>query len=91
MKQEIKEILETIFAWIVIISICFGVITLIIVGFIQQREFVKNQFSSVTYDKCCGGVPCSDTYYSEEDNLCHLVLCENSFYAKQLNCTYKPK
>ena len=44
-----------------------------------------------TYIQCCGGNQCSDTYYTAEDNLCHLTLCENSLISFQdkSQCTYQ--
>lgn len=34
----------------------------------------------LNYDKCCGGNPCTDTYYSEKDGLCHSTFEHTSFY-----------
>lgn len=45
-----------------------------------------------TYNKCCDGNMCSDTYYLEEDGLCHLSLCEGYLFKSfQNKCTYLPK
>ena len=58
----------------------------LIVGF-QVSEPVMN--NAVMQVQCCDGKPCSDTYYTVEDNLCHLALCEGSWdlmFGK--NCTY---
>jgi len=38
--------------------------------------FTKSMFDAVMEIQCCGGSPCSDTYYTPLDNKCHLVLCE---------------
>jgi hypothetical protein len=38
---------------------------------------------------CCNGSICSDTYYTPDDNLCHLSLCENNPLGK--DCTYPGK
>lgn len=40
----------------------------------------------MTYQKCCDGKACSDTYYTPADNLCHLTLCEQ-WSGK--GCTYE--
>lgn len=42
--------------------------------------------SNLMFINCCNGSFCSDTYYTVNDNICHLVLCENNIFAK--NCTY---
>ena len=44
-----------------------------------------------TFSKCCNNTPCSDTYYSQEDNLCHLVLCENLYGKNNPKCVYPAK
>ena len=31
--------------------------------------------NNITYEKCCDGKVCSDTYYLEVDNKCHLTQC----------------
>ena len=35
-----------------------------------------------TYQACCGGKTCSDTWYNITDNTCHLTMCWDG------NCTY---
>jgi hypothetical protein len=41
------------------------------------------------YIQCCGGQTCSDTYYTPQDNKCHLVLCENSIFTNKKDCVYE--
>jgi len=39
-----------------------------------------------TFDKCCEGKPCTDTYYDPEEKVCRLTRCPfNIDY-----CTYPP-
>jgi len=45
----------------------------------------------VVPEVCCGGSPCTDTYYTLKDNLCHLVLCEKSLFTNKSQCTYPGK
>lgn len=47
--------------------------------------------SSIATDvnfRCCDGY-CTDVYYDNSTDTCHLVLCENSLFGS--NCTYKAK
>ena len=53
--------------------------------------FVKSKAKIETFSKCCNNTPCSDTYYSQEDNLCHLVLCENLYGKNNPKCVYPAK
>lgn len=62
----------------------FIIIGAFIIGISQMK--VQN-----TYIQCCGGHPCSDTYYTAKDNLCHLTLCENSPFTDKSQCTYPGK
>jgi len=41
-----------------------------------------------TYIRCCNNQPCSDTYYTAEDNKCHLSLCEQSPFTNKSQCIY---
>ena len=42
-----------------------------------------------TFIQCCNGSQCTDTYYVEQDNTCHLVLCENSAFTNKKDCVYR--
>ena len=70
------------------ITILITIITLIIIVVIASLSInsIKEQ---VTYIQCCGGNVCSDTYYTPKDNLCHLVLCENSPFTNKQDCVYQ--
>ena len=50
-----------------------------------------DELESITYMECCNGTPCTDTYYTAKDNLCHLVLCEQSFFTNKSDCVYEGK
>ena len=42
-------------------------------------SLLGNQMNdAVTSIQCCNNMTCSDTYYTPQDNLCHLSLCEGS-------------
>jgi hypothetical protein len=72
-------------------------ITTIIMAFVILGSLVLGGWISLqrmqednTYIQCCGGSACSDTYYTYEDNLCHLVMCERmkAIQFTKDNCTY---
>jgi len=43
-----------------------------------------------TYIQCCNGSQCTDTYYTSQDNLCHLSLCEGSpLIFNKSKCVYE--
>jgi hypothetical protein len=68
------------------IVLVFGIIVSIIIMLgIVVFDDVR---ASINYIQCCDGKICSDVYYTREDNLCHLSLCEhNLLFGK--NCTYE--
>jgi hypothetical protein len=70
-----------------ILVILVGAIFIIV----MYRVIVSVNTEVVMQDNCCDGKPCSDTYYTHEDNKCHLVLCENSPLLNMFNksaCVY---
>lgn len=81
----------------------FGLITLLIITFIgilglnlilsfSGDKFIPNEnTTSLTYEKCCDGHFCTDTYYDSEKDLCVLSLCANSLFTNKEPCYYKPK
>jgi hypothetical protein len=69
------------------------IITMLIIGLgvIIFKKNIENVNLTLMYDNCCNGSECTDTYYTPEDNTCHLVLCEGLFHAEHSiygNCTY---
>ena len=55
----------------------------------ENIQWCVNIYEDMVYKtaiKCCDGCACSDTYYTPEDNLCHLCMCEN---LGMKNCTYE--
>ena len=63
-----------------VIAIVFGIGLRISIPVIEQSNM---------YVQCCNGTPCTDTYYTIEDNTCHLVLCEQSGgIINENQCTY---
>jgi len=47
---------------------------------------IDNTKMQNTYDLCCEGYACTDTYYDPKDNLCHMTNC--MFWE---NCSYEAK
>jgi len=85
MKTEyIYSIISSILVILVIISIIIFILSKVP----NQVEFDRQ--TQLTYDKCCNGNMCSDTYYSEKDNLCHLSLCEIPYRPNKKYCVYEP-
>lgn len=73
---------------IITILFCITLLTfLVLAGYLA----IKNTKDTNIYIQCCGGVMCTDTYYTPKDNLCHLSLCENSLnpFFNKSQCTYK--
>jgi len=48
----------------------------------------KQMNEQITYIQCCNGQMCTDTYYTANDNQCHLSLCESKAWLFNNNCTY---
>lgn len=71
-----KEFLINLGMSIIMICILIGIVVLIL----HSMGIQINQSSQVTYEKCCGGVPCSDTYYDEETKTCKNVFEERNNY-----------
>ena len=67
------------------------IVSIFIIGIVFWIAILQlNSISdSVTYIQCCNGNMCSDTYYTSEDNLCHLTLCESSPISNKEDCTYE--
>jgi hypothetical protein len=61
---------------IIMICVLIGITVLIL----NQMGIDIQQSSQITYEKCCGGVPCSDTYYDEETKTCKNVFEERQNY-----------
>ena len=74
--------------WCVLIFALMGFVLCLILSlwFPQINE------CNLSCQKCCNAVPCTDTYYSQEDGMCHLVLCENSKlpFQSKTKCVYEP-
>lgn len=86
MKEQSQSQIYLIILLIVVISM-FAFIS---VFYFYGNSFVPNEnTTSLTYEKCCNGSFCTDTYYYEELNLCVLSLCENSPFIDQKQCYYK--
>ena len=71
---------------IITMLLIFSIIFILVILVVQlPKELADKKI----YDKCCDGKVCTDTYYTIEDNLCHLVLCEKNIFGS--NCTYNGK
>lgn len=87
--EKLTEIIE-------IILVTSGVIIILLMSFfLITGAFKESIEKESTYENCCGGIICTDTYYSFEDNTCHLVLCEQLYsydeYLLKTRCQYKGK
>ena len=67
-----KNLLMEIGISIIMIVVLMGTLILIL----AQMGIQIQQSLQITYEKCCGGVPCSDTYYDEDTKTCKLVFEE---------------
>ena len=74
----------------ILISIIFLVAVISIVVLISFIELKRLRNANMEL-QCCDGKQCTDTYYTQEDNLCHLVLCENSLFTNKQDCVYPGK
>jgi hypothetical protein len=75
-----------------VFSVCVNALLLIVfimvtIGLILYAEDEIVQQKTLTMSKCCRNQSCSDTYYSTDDNMCHLVMCER-LPIPGMNCTY---
>lgn len=78
-KNKIKinyKLLQNITIQIITISFLIIIISVILIQMCIQIQ----ETSQVTYEKCCGGVPCSDTYWDEETQSCKYVFEEQQKY-----------
>jgi len=80
-----------------IYSIVFGLFvvgTLFIISIFAFPSFpfkFNENTTALTYEKCCGGSFCTDTYYDEETDRCVLTLCTNSLFTDKEDCYYNLK
>ena len=75
-----------------ILIICILYIGIFLFFLIVSLTTNYPQECDLSCQKCCNAVPCTDTYYSQEDGMCHLVLCENSKlpFQSKTKCVYEP-
>ena len=74
----------------ILISLTFGIAIIfmvVLISFFQADSLMDID----TRIQCCNGNQCTDTYYTQEDNLCHLVLCENNPLQNKEDCVYPGK
>lgn len=86
-KQKMMDIL----VWILGI---FMILTLIMMTLITVEYFIdmeSNKMSVLTSVNCCEGNSCTDIYYEKEENLCHLVICEQIYGVDNEKCIYSGK
>lgn len=70
-----------------IIILVFCIVAIVITMMFSMMSSDYDQ--KIMYAFCCKGQPCSDTYYTSADNLCHLSLCEQMYFMNRTKCTYK--
>ena len=74
----------------ILISSLIVISSLLLIGIIGFLCVDKLDTANA-YIQCCDGNQCTDTYYTSKDNLCHLVLCENSLFTNKQDCVYPGK
>ena len=79
LKKFLTEILIPIIVTLIVATV------LLVVGVLVSTPIIKE---NNMYVQCCNGSPCSDTYYTIEDNQCHLTMCENQPLFNEEDCTY---
>ena len=75
--------------FILFIMVVVGIIVLVLFmnKFIPICGAGESLGISITYEKCCNGKVCSDTYYDADKDLCLLTACDIFHKDK---CYYKP-
>ena len=66
-----------------IIVLLISIVITLGIGIFVGIPIMQNNIMQI---QCCNSNPCTDTYYTPEDNKCHSVLCENMPLMD--NCTY---
>ena len=62
------ETIQSIFIGIIVITIIIGITVLTLS---KMGNYYGSAEYELTKEKCCGGMDCTDTYYSERDQQCH--------------------
>src|SRR3990167_9774748 len=52
-----------------------------------SKDCVYECSLQLTYDKCCEGDVCSDTYYNREDEKCYSTICKSLGILSTYNCS----
>ena len=82
MKLDDFSIILLTFA--VLLGVFLAIVT-IILG--TNNTYDLYDSNNPTWEKCCGGNMCSDTYYNSEKNVCVLTMCP---IWDKTKCEYKP-
>lgn len=64
---------------IILISVTILILILVITLILNKLGVDVMKSSQITYEKCCGGSPCSDTYYNEETKECIIGHPDTNF------------
>jgi len=86
------ETIISIIMVILVVAVTIIVFLVVLEDFntlVVLEDFNTNLPKYITYIQCCGGNQCTDTYYTPQDNLCHLVLCESSMFTNKEDCVYE--
>ena len=71
-----------------LLSVLMGISIFLVINWVGYLT-LDNMKETNTWMQCCNGSQCTDTYYTEQDNKCHLVLCENNAFTDKANCIYE--
>ena len=86
-KKIVKFSILVLFSFLILLTLVG--FFLFIVDTALEIEYIHGLEAQLTYLNCCNNTPCTDTYYTSEDNLCHLVLCENLYGKNNPKCVYQ--
>lgn len=87
------DLLISLSIHILILSIII-ILIITIVAWIAPEPPIPDYWSdeaALTYNKCCNGSYCTDTYYDPKIDKCVLVLCEHQMLSmNKFKCYYEP-
>src|SRR3972149_3401569 len=81
MKPETKSAILSIVVSAAVLVI-FIIISIIV---LNQMGIETNEQQQLTYDKCCGGNQCSDTYYNSETGDCTITSPDTNYISFNFN------
>lgn len=91
MNKKATTIIFGLIVFLFLILFCLFFLAIVYSSIESGNKLQESMKININYLKCCNGQQCSDTYYSELDNMCHLTMCENiPFGINKSQCIYAP-